>query len=83
MSRKKKTKHNPPKQPKSNFIEFSKVQENYLTEVRNRQSRELNEAIESIYRELNLKGTPGIYRLRPDFSGLDILPTKSEENKDK
>ncbi len=75
-----KTKHNPPKKPHPEFIKFSKVQQAYLTEIRNRQLREFNEAVGSVYEELGimekiLKSPPGTYKLRmADLSGLDILP---------
>lgn len=74
----KKTKHNPPRKSKPDFIKFSKVQQGYLNEIRRRQLRELNEAIESVYDELGIleklqKAPPGTYRLRTeDFSGLDV-----------
>jgi len=80
----KKTKHNLPKKKKgeSNFIEFSKVQANYLMEVRRRQQQELNDALGSIYEELGIKekilqAPPGTFVLRKDFSGLDVLPVIS------
>jgi len=75
-----KTKHNPPQKPKPNFIEFSKVQTGFLLEIRNRQMKEFNEAVGSVYEELGitekiLKAPPGTYKLRmQDLSGLDILP---------
>jgi len=84
----KRTKHNPPRKPKSNFIKFSKIQMSYLSEVRFRQRREWNEALESVYQELNiiekiLQSTIGTYILRQDLSGLDIVTpkplTKKEE----
>jgi len=79
----KKTKHNPPQKP--SFIKFSPLQRNYLNEVRFRQEREWNEALESVYQELNimekiLQSTPGMYILKEDLSGLDIVvPKKGEE----
>lgn len=66
----------------SNFIRFSKVQTGFLLEIRNRQLKEFNEAIQSVYDELDitekiLKAPPGKYRLRmQDLSGLDVLPIK-------
>jgi len=75
-----KTKHNPLKKPKPNFIEFSNVQTGFLLEIRNRQMKEFNEAVGSVYEELGitekiLKAPPGTYKLRmQDLSGLDILP---------
>lgn len=78
-----KTKHNPPKTPKPDFIEFSKVQTGFLLEIRNRQLKEFNEAVGSIYEELGitekiLKAPPGTYRLRmQDLNGLDVLPVKA------
>ena len=77
-----KTKHNPPKEPKPDFIEFSKIQQAYLLEVRSRQLKEFNEAIGSVYDELGitekiLKSPPGKYKLRmQDLGGLDVLPVK-------
>ena len=78
---------NKPKVPETkvketNFIKFSQVQQSYLLEVRNRQVKEFNEAIESVYKELNLtekilKAPPGMYKLRiQDLSGLDVLAVK-------
>lgn len=74
-----KTKHNPPQKSKSNFIEFSRVQTNYLNEVRNRQIKEFGEALKTVYDELGirekiLKAPPGAYKLTQGFSGLDVLP---------
>lgn len=79
-----KTKHNPPQKPKSNFIEFSRVQTNYLNEVRNRQIKEFGEALGTIYDELGirekvLKAPPGTYKLKQGFSGLDVLPVPHEK----
>ena len=77
-----KTKHNLPQKPKPESIEFSKIQQAYLLEVRNRQLKEFNEAIGSVYEELNLtekilKAPPGTYKLRmQDLSGLDVLSVK-------
>lgn len=77
-----KTKHNPPQKPKPNFIEFSKVQQSYLMEVRTRQLQEFNEAISSVYEELGIlerikKAPSGTYKLRiEDLSGVDIVPVK-------
>ena len=74
------TKHNPPQKPKPNFINFSKVQTGFLLEIRNKQLKEFNEAIQLVYDELGitekiLKAPPGTYKLRmADLSGLDILP---------
>lgn len=92
--RKKRDKHNPPGlkvllgKPESNFIKFSDVQKNYLKEIRNRQLKELNEAITLVYGELGIRekmaqANPGTYRLRQDFSGLDVLPTMPKDNKNK
>ena len=76
-----KTKHNPPKNPKPNSIEFGKIQQAYLNEVRNRQLREFNNAVDTVCEELGIveklkKTPPGMmYKLRmQDLSGLDILP---------
>lgn len=71
------TKHNPPKEKKPSFIKFGKVQVSYLNEVRNRQIRELNDALESVYQELGLiekitQAPRGTYILRQDYSGLDV-----------
>ena len=77
----KKTRHNSPQKLEPNFIKFSKVQMNYLDEVRSRQFREFSEAVGSVYEELGiaekmLQAPPGKYKLRMDFSGLDVLPVK-------
>lgn len=74
----KKSKHNPPRD-KSNFIKFSETQQGYLNEILRRQRREFNEAVQTVYEELGimekiLNAPPGKYRLRPDRSGLDIVP---------
>jgi len=80
-----KDKHNPPKKPKPDFLQFSKVQQAYLNEIRNKQMREFNEAVGMIYEELGitekiLKAPPGTYKLRiQDCSGVDILPIDSKE----
>ena len=82
---------------KPNFIEFSEVQTSLLTEIitrfREREAREkekffeeFNRFVGMIYEELNLtekilKAPPGTYKLKKDFSGVDILPVK--KNKDK
>ena len=77
-----KTKHSPPRKPELNFIRFSKIQQAYLNEVRNRQVKEFNAVIESVYKELGIteklkQAPPGTYRLRmQDLSGLDVLPVK-------
>ena len=77
-----KTKHNPPQKPKSNSIEFSKVQQNYLVEVRSRQLKEFNEAVNTVCEELGIadkmkKDPSRIYKLRmQDLSGLDVSPVK-------
>lgn len=79
-----KDKHNPPQKPKADFIKFSKVQQAYLNEIRNRQMKEFNEAVGSVYEELGitekiLKAPPGTYKLRiQDCSGLDVLPVNSK-----
>ena len=78
-----KTKHNPPRKQKPDFIEFSKVQTGFLVEIRNRQLKEFNEAVGSIYEELGitekiLKASPGTYKLKQDFSGLDVLPVEKK-----
>lgn len=77
----KKTKHNLPwkKKSKPDFIEFSKSQQGFIAEVMNRQRREFGEVLESIYEELGvlekvLQAPPGEYKLRKDYSGVDILP---------
>ncbi len=80
-----KTKHNPPK-PKTTFIKFSEVQQSYLNEVRTRQVKEFNEAVDTVCKELGiiekLKKAPlGMYKLRmQDLSGLDVLPVKHVQN---
>lgn len=77
------TKHNPPQKSEPSFIKFSNVQVGFLKEIRNRQLREFNEAIDSVYEELGiieklLKAPPGKYKLRQDLTGLDVLPIKPE-----
>lgn len=62
-----------------NFIRFSKLQRNYLCDVRDRQVKEVNEVMNSIYEELGItekvsKALPGTYVLRQDCSGVDVLP---------
>jgi len=80
-----KTEHNPPKKLKPSFIAFNKVQQNYLIEVRNRQLKEFNEAVNIIFEQLGIvdrirKAPPGTYKLRmQDLSGVDILPIKKNE----
>jgi len=74
-----KTKHNPPREAKPKFIEFSKVQKSYLNEVMIRQKTELNDALKSVYDEVGitqkiLVAPPGTYQLRKDRSGLDVVP---------
>jgi len=77
-------KHNPPKEKKADFIEFSKVQQAYLNEIRNNQMKEFNEAVGMIYEELGitekiLKAPPGTCKLRmQDCSGVDIFPIDSK-----
>ena len=84
----KKTKHNPPQKPKPNFIEFSKLQQAYLNEIRNRQMKEFNDAVGLVYEELEitekiLKAPPGTYTLRiRDCSGVDVLSALKEKNKE-
>ena len=79
-----KIKHNPPRKPEPNFIEFSKIQQGYLNEILKRQREEFNEIIDMIYDELGikemmLKAPDGKYKLRQDCSGLDVLPIKVEK----
>jgi len=77
-----KTKHNPPQNPKPNFIEFSKLQQAYLNEIRNRQMKEFNDAVGLVYEELEitekiLNAPLGTYKLRmKDCSGVDVLSVK-------
>lgn len=85
----KKTKHNTPGKKKSEpgFIKFSKLQQAYLNEVRNRQVDEFNKVIESVYEDLGimekiLKAPPGTYKLRmQDLSGLEVHPIKPGSGK--
>lgn len=78
-----KTKHNPPQKSKPDFIKFNKVQQNYLMEVRIRQLKEFNEAVNIVFEELGIvdrirKAPSGTYKLRmQDLSGIDISPDKS------
>jgi hypothetical protein len=80
-----KTKHNPFGKKKPNFIEFSKLQQSYLNEVRTRQVKEFNDAIQVVYEELGImdkvmKAPEGMYKLRvKDLSGLDVLPIRLHE----
>lgn len=80
-----KTTHNPPKKPRPDFIEFSKVHQAYLNEVRSRQVKEFNEAVDAVCKEMGitekLKKAPlGMYKLRmQDLSGLDVFPVKPNE----
>jgi len=75
-----KTKHNTPRKPKPNKIKFSKIQQGFLIEVRNRQMIEWNDALESVYQDLGIlekirQAPPGTYLLRQnDLSGLDVVP---------
>lgn len=76
-----KTKHNPPKKPKPDFIEFSELQQDYLNEVRNRQVKEFNAAVDKVCKALGIteklkQAPPGMmYKLRMnDLSGIDIVP---------
>ena len=83
-----KTKHNPPKKPKLNFIKFSKVQRAYINEMIARQQKELSEALGTVYEDLGiaekiLQAPPGTYILRQDFSGLDVLPIVVPKDKEK
>ena len=78
-----KTKHNPPQKPKSDSIEFSKMQQAYLKEVQTRLFNELQDAIGTVYEDLGVmekisKAPLGTYTLRKDCSGVDILPIKKK-----
>jgi len=79
----KKTKHRELKirlQTEPKFIRFTPLQHTYLDEVRKRQVKEWNDALESVYMDLGivekiLEAPPGTYRLRKDdLSGLDFVP---------
>jgi len=80
-----KTKHNPPQKREPKFIKFSKIQQDYLSEVRNRHFKEFNAALESVYRELGIteklqESPDGTYQLRlDDLSGLDVNPAPPKE----
>ena len=81
-----KTTHNPPKKPKPSFIKFSKVQQALLNEVRQRQFREFQNVIKTIYEDLGiaekvLNDSLGTYVLRKDNSGVDILPVEAQGKK--
>ena len=81
-----KIKHNPPKKPKPSFIKFSKVQQALLNEVRQRQFREFQNVIKTIYEDLGiaekvLNDSLGTYVLRKDNSGVDVLPIEAEDKK--
>lgn len=78
-----KTKHNPPRKAKPGFIEFSKLQRIYLNEVLARQRTEFNQAVNTVYEELNLvdkilKAPPGTYIMKQDLSGLEVHVVKQE-----
>ena len=82
------TKHNPPQKPEPNFIKFGKVQQGFIAEIMKRQRREFGEALESVYEELGilekvLQAPPGTYKLRQDYSGVDILPIIAPKVKEK
>jgi len=83
----KKTKHRVLKirtQTKPEFIRFTPLQHTYLNEVRTRQVKEWNAALESVYMDMGmvekiLEAPPGTYRLRKDdLSGLDFVPPPRE-----
>ena len=62
------------------FIGFTKLQQGYLSEVRNRQMNEFSEAMQLVYQELGIsekmaEAPPGKYKIRQDLSGLDVSPT--------
>lgn len=78
-----KTKYNPPKKPRSDFIRFTPVQQAYLNEVRTRQFKEFQDVIEKVYEDLGImervsKALPGTYTLRKDCSGVDVLPIEKK-----
>lgn len=83
-----KTKHNPSKKKESNFIRFSKVQQGYLNEIRVRQVKEFNEALQIVYEELGIveemeRAKNKIYKLKlDDLSGIDIFPADPLTKKD-
>lgn len=81
----KKTKHNLPRKKEANFIKFSDVQSNYLLELKARHIKERDDALKSVYKELNILEeilkTPDAYLLRPDLSGLDIIPIGGEKDR--
>lgn len=62
------------------FIRFSELQRSFLSEMRTKQVKEWNEALESVYRDLGImdkiiEAPPGTYQLRQrDLSGLDFRP---------
>jgi len=74
----KRTKHNPLRKKEASFIKFTEVQSNYLLELKARHLKERDDALVSVYKELNILEeilkTPDAYLLRPDLSGLDIVP---------
>jgi len=82
----KKTKHNPPRERKPNFIKLTKLQRNYLSEIRSKQFKEFSEALGLVYEELGivekiLKAPIRTYVLRKDLSGLDVLLAPKKEKK--
>jgi len=75
----KETKRKSPRKLKPSFIKFSEVETNYLNEVRNRQVKEWSEVLLLVYKGRRidkkiLQAPRGTYILRPDCSGLDIIP---------
>lgn len=77
---KKKIEHNPPKKARPSFIRFTKTQQGFIRETRNRHFKEFNTVLGEVYTELGigeriLRAPPGTFVLREDYSGLDILPS--------
>ena len=78
------TNHNPPKEPKPDFIKFSELQQAYLKEVRTRQFKEFQDIIKKIYEDMGiaekvLNDSLRTYTLRKDCSGVDVLPQIPKE----
>ena len=78
----KKTKHNLPRKKEAGFIKFTDVQSSYLLELKARHLKERDDALVSVYKELNILKevlmAPDTYVLRADLSGLDVLPIEKK-----
>lgn len=78
------TKQNPPQKARSKFIKFTSVQTSYLNEVVARHRKEWLEVVNEVYDNAGvlqkiLNSPPGMYQLRQDYSGLDVLLPEKEK----